>query len=198
MKTIDRDKWIESIIDSKSVSKQILRRYMKSQSARRYTQILDEYFISNADLYDGMPEIKKVLEDWLNFVSSDRESTKKYVNEFLRLMTEEKRQKLMSSFLDDIHNSSHTKTRIEEVVEDRSILTAMGVSVTRAEELTNYLDPLDEFTLISVSVISDINVSDSYTIIYEIENHASVTKEHIIELLSGMVADKIINEDWVK
>lgn len=198
MDKIDKDSWIESIVDSKSVSKQILRRYMKSQSARRYTQILDEYFISNADLYDGMPDIKKVLEDWLEAVSADKESTKKYIDEFLKYMTEEKRQKLMSSFLDDIYNNSHTKTRIEKDVSDVDILRAIDISRDGADDIHRYLDPLDEFALISVSIVSNINKKRGHTIIYEIENHASVTKEHIVDLLNDMVGENLIEGDWIK
>ena len=197
MTKIDKESWIKSISDSKSLAKQVLRMYMKSQSARKYTQILDEYFISHADKYDKMPDIKKVLEDWLEVASSNPQSIKDHVEDFLRYMPKEKQQTIMSRFLDSIYDNNHTKTIISTIFESDSLATAIEETAKKAKVLEEFIEPIDEFVLSSSRTVFLRSGSNKYKFSLIIENHTSVTKEHIKELIKDMIENDIIEESWI-
>lgn len=196
MTQIDKTEWIEQVVDSPVLAKLVLRRYMKAQSARKYTQILDEFFILKADDYSEMPEIKVVLEDWLDYVSRMPTETERYINELFRFVKEPEQQAIMSRFMDSLHKTEHTRSKFTHSISANNFLDALDYANAKARLFIDFLDPIDEFKLLTFELHETTNKSNLFDISIIIENHFTITKEHITALMANLEEDGVIDGSW--
>lgn len=196
MEQISKEEWTETVTDSPILAKLVLRKYMKAQSARKYTQILDEFFILKADEYDEMPEIKVVLEDWLDYVSHDKMETKSYIEELFRFVSDPDQQKFMLSFMESLHKTEHTRSRFHHSFSATNFMDASEYSNEKFKKFFDFLEPIDEFKLLSFSLNEATNRSNLYHVNIVVENHFTITKEHINALLGNLEEDGVINGSW--
>ena len=196
MQEINKEEWIDTITISPILAKQVLRKFLKSQSARQYTQILDEYFISQADEYDGMPEIKIVLEDWLDSIAHQPDEIRKYIDLYFKFMSKEKQHYIMNSFIESMHTTEHTQTIFMMEFLAPTFIEASKTASSHLSGFDEFLSPIDEFKLIGMTIITILGSKDEFRIIIKIENHHSITKEHITALVLDMQENSLIGSDW--
>lgn len=196
MQEINKKEWIDTITVSPILSKQVLRKFLKSQSARQYTQILDEFFISKADKYDGMPEIKMVLEDWLDYIAHKPEEIRRYIDLYFKFMSVEKQVFIMNSFIESMHTTEHTQTIFMLEFLAPSFIIASKTASQHLSDFDDFLSPIDEFKLIGMAIIAILGSKDEYRITIKIENHHSITKEHITALVIDMQENSLIDNNW--
>jgi len=196
MQEINKKEWIDSVTVSPILAKQVLRKFLKSQSARQYTQILDEFFIAQADNYDGMPEIKVVLEDWLEYASHQPLEIRKFITIYFKFMSIEKQNFIMNSFIESIHITEHTQSVFVTEFKASSFKDAANSASSVLHEFDNFLEPIDEFNLVSMEITTILGMDDEYRITIAIENHHSITKEHITALVVDMQENSVIDDQW--
>lgn len=196
MEQIDKDNWVETVSDSPILAKLVLRKYMKAQSARRYTQILDEFFILKADNYDGMPEIKIVLEDWLDYVAHMPSEIRGYIDDLFKFVKVAEQQVFMSNFMESLHKNKYTRSTFSKNFSAASFLKASEYGIIKSKEFGVFLEPIDEFRLVSFSVNESLSATQLYFVNITLENHYTMTKEHLNALMSNLEEDKVIDGTW--
>lgn len=195
MEKITKEQWVDTVATTPILGKRVLRKFLQRQSARRYTQILDEFFIMFADKYDGMPEIKIVLEDWLEYVSNEEEQIRDYITEFFKFMPKEKQQRVMDEFLESIHKTHHTETILMKISFFHSFSEANNDTNLTIDKIIDFLEPIDEFEIKKTSLYYS-KINKEYTATIVIENHASITKEHINALTKDLIKYNVIDNNW--
>lgn len=188
------DQWVSMILDSPVLSKKILRIFMKSQSARNYTQVLDDYFIEYAGRYSDNPDVKKVLEDWLEVVSTNPKKTKGYITDLFRYKTTEQKQKIINGFMGSMHSVSHRLTELNQTRSCESVLKANEYILESVIMLQEYLEPIDEYNLIEYRVTMNEKGVFDFTLI--LESLSSITKEHLKSLIDDLYNDSIIDSSY--
>lgn len=196
MQEINKKEWIDSITISPILAKQVLRKFLKAQSARQYTQILDEFFIAKADNYDGMPEIKVVLEDWLEYASHQPLDVRRYIEIYFKFMSIEKQNFIMNSFIEAIHVTEHTQSVFVTEFKAQSFRDAANSASKALDDFHHYLEPIDEFNLVSMAITTILGIEDEYRLTLSVENHHSITKEHITSLVVDMQENSVIDDHW--
>lgn len=192
---IDKDEWISSISDSPVLVKRVLRQYMKTRAARTYTQILDDFFILKADDYDGMPDIKKVLEDWLDYVSQDNTRSSNQIKLYFKFMSKDSQQQVMSQFIDSLHKEQHTRSIFTKEIDVQSMMEASEISLEYVRSFYEYFKIIDEFKLHGIS-LKMVPTTKKFKLEITVENHSSITKEHINALIRDLTEQGTINEEW--
>jgi hypothetical protein len=196
MTQIDKSEWIETVTDSPILAKLVLRTYMKSQSARKYTQILDEFFILKADDYAEMPEIKVVLEDWLDHVCRLPAETEAYIEELFKYVNEADQQSIMSRFIDSLHDNQHTLSKFTHHFSAADFLDALNYASLKVKLFSDFLEPIDEFKLLKFELKEATGKSNLYLVGITVENHYTITKEHINALMVNLEEDDVIDGTW--